>query len=35
LVSTGADMGTAMMAGMWIMGAIVLGGFTYFTRAKD
>ena len=35
LVATGADMGTAMMAGMWIMGAIVLGGFTYFTRAKD
>jgi preprotein translocase subunit SecG len=35
LVSTSADMGTAMMAGMWIMGAIVLGGFTYFTRAKD
>jgi uncharacterized membrane protein (DUF485 family) len=35
LVSTGANMGIAMMAGMWIMGAIVLGAFTYFTRAKD
>jgi len=35
LVSTGASMGIAMMAGMWMMGAIVLGGFTYFTRAKD
>ena len=35
LVSTGADMGTAMMAGMWIMGAIVLGAFAYFTRATD
>ena len=35
LVTTGAGMGIAMMAGMWIMGAIVLGGFTYFTRAKD
>jgi len=28
-------MGIAMMAGMWIMGDIVLGAFTYFTRVKD
>ena len=35
VITTGANMGTAMMAGMWIMGAIVLGGFTYFTRVKD
>ena len=35
LVSLGGSMGIAMMAGMWIMGAIVLGAFTYFTRVKD
>ncbi|CAA6816552.1 MAG: Unknown protein [uncultured Sulfurovum sp.] len=35
LVSIGAGMGIAMLIGMWIMGAMVLGGFTYFTRAKD
>ncbi|CAA6805353.1 MAG: Unknown protein [uncultured Sulfurovum sp.] len=35
LVSIGGGMGIAMLAGMWMMGAIVLGGFTYFTRAKN
>jgi hypothetical protein len=35
LVSIGGGMGLAMLAGMWMMGAIVLGGFTYFTRVKD
>jgi hypothetical protein len=35
LVSIGGGMGIAMLAGMWIMGVMVLGGFTYFTRAKD
>jgi preprotein translocase subunit SecG len=34
LVSIGAGMGIAMLAGMWMMGAIVLGAMTYFTRAK-
>jgi vacuolar-type H+-ATPase subunit I/STV1 len=35
LVSLGGGMGIAMMVGMWIMGAIVLGAFMYFTRVKD
>ena len=35
LVEAGGSMGIAMLAGMWIMGAMVLGGFTYFTRVKD
>jgi len=35
LVSLGGGMGIAMLAGMWIMGAMVLGGFTYFTRVKE
>lgn len=34
LVAIGGGMGIMMLAGMWIMGAIVLGAFTYFTRAK-
>ncbi len=35
LVSIGGGMGIAMLATMWIMGVMVLGGFTYFTRVKD
>jgi preprotein translocase subunit SecG len=35
LVSIGGGMGIMMLAGMWIMGAIVLGAMTYFTRAKE
>lgn len=30
-----ASMGTWMLGGMWVMGNIVLGTFTYFTRVKD
>ena len=35
IVSVGAGMGIAMLAGMWLMGAIVLGAFTYWTRVED
>lgn len=35
LVSIGGGMGIMMLAGMWMMGAIVLGAMTYFTRAKE
>ncbi|CAA6798399.1 MAG: Unknown protein [uncultured Sulfurovum sp.] len=35
LVTFGAGLGIAMLAGMWLMGAIVLGWFTYITRVKD
>jgi len=33
-VQIGADMGISMIAMMWGAGFIVLGAFTYFTRAK-
>ena len=33
-VQVGAGMGISMLAMMWATGFIVLGAFTYFTRAK-
>jgi len=33
-VQVGAGMGISMLAMMWAAGFIVLGAFTYFTRAK-
>ena len=33
-VQVGADMGIGMLAMMWTAGFVVLGAFTYFTRAK-
>ena len=35
LVKFAANMGMGMLGGIWIMGDIVLGAFTYFTRVKD
>jgi len=35
LVKLAANMGMGMLGGMWVMGDIVLGAFTYFTRVKD
>ena len=34
VVQLGAGMGIGMLAAMWMAGFIVLGAFTYFTRAK-
>ena len=33
-VETVGSMGIGMFIAMWVMGNMVLGGFTYFTRAK-
>jgi hypothetical protein len=33
-VQVGAGMGISMIGMMWLAGFIVLGAFTYFTRAK-
>ncbi len=33
-VQWGAGMGISMLAMMWAAGFVVLGAFTYFTRAK-
>lgn len=33
-VQVSAGMGISMIAMMWVAGIIVLGAFTYFTRAK-
>ena len=30
-----SSMGFTMLISMWVMGNIVLGAFTYFTRVKD
>ena len=30
-----SGMGLTMLISMWVMGDIVLGAFTYFTRAKN
>ena len=35
LVKLAANMGMGMLGGMWVMGDIVLGAFTYFTRVKN
>lgn len=35
VVKLAAGMGMGMLGGMWMMGNIVLGAFTYFTRVKD
>ncbi|HIP28084.1 MAG TPA: hypothetical protein EYG82_02805 [Sulfurovum sp.] len=35
IVKLAANMGMGMLGGMWVMGDIVLGAFTYFTRVKD
>jgi len=35
LVKLAANMGMGMLGGMWVMGDIVLGAFTYLTRVKD
>jgi len=34
-VQLGAGMGIGMLLAMWVAGLMVLGGLTYFTRAKD
>jgi len=35
IVKLAANMGMGMLGGMWVMGDIVLGAFTYFTRVND
>jgi len=35
VVKLTAGMGMGMLGAMWMMGNIVLGAFTYFTRVKD
>ena len=35
IVKLMANMGMGMLVTMWIMGDIVLGAFTYFTKAKE
>ena len=35
IVKFASNMGMGMLGGMWVMGDIVLGAFTYFTRVKD
>ena len=35
IVKLAANLGIDMLIGMWVMGDIVLGAFTYFTRAKN
>ena len=35
IVQLFAGMGIGMLVAMWVMGDIVLGAFSYFTRAKS